>query len=397
MRDKLGKNNQQWIFDYIIRTTGKAAHWELDAGADKFPEEVRSWDMLPKFLGKRAARQEEFGRRAEEAGHFDTAWSLYYIACNDYFNAQHIICEFGHPDKVRMYERLLACHEKVRKYNKYPIEKVEIPWGNNSIAGLLHLVPDRKKAPCIIYIPGMDSCKEVFANPRPGVPIPVNSFLNRGMHVLSIDGPGQGESYMRQIWVRPDNHAEAASAAVDYLLTRPEVDGDKIGIYGVSMGSYWTAHIAAHDSRLKTASTTMGCFMVNRHPIFEEASPRFRLTYKFMAGIEDDDEFDEKIVSKMTVKGIGAKIKNPFLIQIGEFDPLNPIEEADAFFNEIAGPKEMWVMEDDFHNEFARGFCHLATANLHADWHKDKLDDKYPPDLARRVLIPLKGFGPYPT
>jgi hypothetical protein len=59
LRNKLGKNNQQWIFDYIIRATGKAAPWALDAGADKFPEEVRSWDMLPKFLGKRAARQKE--------------------------------------------------------------------------------------------------------------------------------------------------------------------------------------------------------------------------------------------------------------------------------------------------------------------------------------------------
>jgi hypothetical protein len=31
MRPKLGKNSQQWIFDYLIRTTGKTAHWELDA------------------------------------------------------------------------------------------------------------------------------------------------------------------------------------------------------------------------------------------------------------------------------------------------------------------------------------------------------------------------------
>jgi dipeptidyl aminopeptidase/acylaminoacyl peptidase len=272
----------------------------------------------------------------------------------------------------------------VRKYSEYPIEKLEIPWGNRTIPALLHLVPDRKKAPCILLICGMDTCKEIFPNPRAGLPAP-NPFMKRGMHVLSIDGPGQGECYMRKIWVRPDNHKEAAKAAIDYLLTRPEVDGDKIGLYGISMGSYWAAHIAASDNRIKACATALGSFMINRHPIFEEASPRFRLTYKYMAGIEDDDDFDE-MVAKMTVKGLGSKIRCPFLIQTGEFD---------AFFSEIAGPKEMWIMEDDFHSEAHRAFCHLPMTNMHADWLKDKLEGKYSRDLARRVLIPVNGVGPY--
>ena len=60
MRPRLGKNDQQWIFDYTIRMTGKTAHWELDAMLDKLPPEVRSWDMIPKVLGKQAAREELF-------------------------------------------------------------------------------------------------------------------------------------------------------------------------------------------------------------------------------------------------------------------------------------------------------------------------------------------------
>ena len=114
MRPKLGKNNQQWIFDYTIRTTGKTAHWELDALLDRLPVEVRSWDMIPKVLGKHAAREEEFGRKAEEAGHFRTAWEAYSRACQTYFNAQHVICEDDNPEKIRLYQKLLHCHEKVR-------------------------------------------------------------------------------------------------------------------------------------------------------------------------------------------------------------------------------------------------------------------------------------------
>ena len=391
MRPKLGKNNQQWIFDYLIKATGASAHWEYAAGT--FPAEVKQWDMICKVVSKHAARQEEFGRRAAEAGHFKTAWEAYTRATAHYYDAQHTICEDGHPEKIRLYERLLHCHEKVRKYCEYTIEKIEIPWGDKTIPALLHLVPGGKKAPCVLQIPGMDQNKETFPNNRGSFIL--NPFMKRGMHVLSIDGPGQGESYMRKIWVRPNNHNEAAKAAIDYLMTRPEIDGDKIGLYGISMGTYWASHIAAFDPRIKATAAIMGCFMMDRHPIFEEASPRFRLTYKYMAGIEDDDEFDELVVNKMSLKGIGKNIKSPFLMLAGEFDPLNPLEEADAFFNEIAGPKEMWVMEDDYHGAYPAGFSEIPPAHIMADWLKDKLEGKYPQDLNRRVLVPTKGMGPY--
>ena len=71
------------------------------------------------------------------------------------------------------------------------------------------------------------------------------------------------------------------------------------------------------------------------------------------------------------------------------------LDEARAFFNEIAGPKEIWIMEDDFHNDFERGLFNLPMAISAADWLKDKLEGRYPKDLAREVMIPLNGAGPY--
>ncbi|MFC2001139.1 alpha/beta hydrolase family protein [Chloroflexota bacterium] len=394
MRSKLGKNNQQWIFDYIIRTTGKTAHWELDAAMEKLPSEVKSWDMIPKFFAKKAAREEEFARRAEEAGHLSTALEAYCRASRNYFNAQHYICEDDNPEKIRLNEKLQYCNEKVRKYVGHPVEKLEIPWGDKTVPALLHLVPDRKKAPCVLYIPGMDSSKEMFPTQPTSPVVNPNPFIQRGMHAMAIDLPGQGECNLRKIRANPSAHKEAAKAAIDYLMTRPEVDGNKIGLYGISMGSFWGSDIAGADNRIKATVTALGCYFVNKHTIFDETSPRFRLTFKYMAGIEDDDEFDE-MTAKMTLKGVGKNIKNPFLIWIGEFDPLCPLEEAEAFFDEIAGPKEMWIMEDDFHAAFARGLDSIPMPHFAADWLKGKLEGKYPKDLARKVLIPLNGMGPY--
>jgi dienelactone hydrolase len=47
--------------------------------------------------------------------------------------------------------------------------------------------------------------------------------------------------------------------AVDYLLTRPDVDPDRINITGTSGGGFQAAHIAALDSRIKVAA--ISCYI----------------------------------------------------------------------------------------------------------------------------------------
>ena len=74
----------------------------------------------------------------------------------------------------------------------------------------------------MLFIPGMDMTEEFFPNPL------ANPFQRRGMHVLAIDGRGQGISNLRKIRVTDDNYERAASAASDYLVSRPEVDPDRI-------------------------------------------------------------------------------------------------------------------------------------------------------------------------
>jgi hypothetical protein len=55
------------------------------------------------------------------------------------------------------------------------------------------------------------------------------------MGVLAIDGPGQNEALIsRGIRVTESNFIDAGRAAMDYLISRPEIDAARIGIAGIS-------------------------------------------------------------------------------------------------------------------------------------------------------------------
>ena len=80
------------------------------------------------------------------------------------------------------------------------------------------------------------------------------ALAERGFNVLVIDGPGQGISNIRGLKIKGDNYERAASACIDWLLQRPEVDPERLGSIGFSFGTYMNLRVFALDKRLKAAS-----------------------------------------------------------------------------------------------------------------------------------------------
>lgn len=381
------RDNQQWILDWLVKTTGRVQNFANDERI--VPPEVKSYRMIPRFLYKEASHYETIARGAEAAGHTDTARQLYWRASQVYMEAQHTIFEDDNREKIFLHRKHMECFDKVAEYADYPIETVEIPWEGVTIQGRLHLLPDRRKAPTVLFIPGMDMTKEAAPNPL------ANPFARRGMHVLAIDGPGQGISNIRKIRVTDDNYERAASAAIDYLVQRPEVDPDRIAVVGTSFGSHWGPRTAALDKRVKVLATTHAV-VGSKQAIFEEASPRFKQMFMYMAGIHDEDEFD-RMAERMTTVGYASQISCPSLLVTGEYDPLCHLEAAVEYFEELAGPKEMWVFENEFHRAtFKEGIAGLEIFLFMADWVKDALEGRLPSDLNKIVLVKQKsGAGPY--
>jgi len=375
------REGQQWILDYIAKTSGMVQNFE----DEKFelPRGVKNYKMISKLLGEDAARKEAIARQAENAGHNETAFEAYVKAAEDYRKGQHTIFEDDHPQKLKLYDGLTRCYDRILELADYPIERIEVPFEGQQIQILLHFLPDRRPAPCILYIPGMDQTKEFYPY------VYHNDILRRGMHACAMDGPGQGMSNIRKIRVTSDNYERAVKAVIDVLENRPEIDAEKIAVLGISMGSYWAPRSAAIDRRIKACAGASATF-ANKNHIFNVSSPRFKQVFMYMAGITDEDEFDN-IADQMTLIGYGQDIRCPTLLATGEFDPLSPVEEGLAVFNELAGPKELWILENEFHRVWAlEGFAGLDLNPYAVDWLSDALQGKFSDDHNKTVYVRQK-------
>ncbi len=123
-------------------------------------------------------------------------------------------------------------------------ERVEIPFDRALIVGTLRRPLDVDKPPLILLLPGLDSTKEEFFYWE-------NVFLKRGLATFSLEGPGQGECGYKST-IRPDYEA-AVSTALDTFTKRDDIDMNRIGLAGVSLGGYYAPRAAAFESRVKAA------------------------------------------------------------------------------------------------------------------------------------------------
>lgn len=388
-RPHLRRDDQKWVFDWIIKETGKVFHFQSD-GRGRLPRSVRSHDMIAKHMGLSARRLERLAQAEAQAGHRETAMEIYYQAALQYLDAQHVVFETG-DEKRYLHGGLMRCYDKVREYAPYRIEHVDIPWNGTVVSGNLHLAPGEGPGPLIFYVPGCDQTKEAWPHPC------YNQALQRGMHAFSFDGPGQGESNLRGIRLTADNYEDAASAAISYLLTRPEIDPRKIGVYALSFGSFWGMRIAAKERRICAVAAPWASF-VDKYYLMTEESPRYKQLFAYLTQSSTEDELD-RVVSGMTMEGRMEQIACPTLIVTGEYDPRAPVEEVYRLFDQMKAPAELWLLPDQHHNGSVtmRARSSVWEADIHAfvcDWLRERFNGVPVRHPGKVLYLEPSGAGP---
>ena len=376
---------QRWLLDNTIRAVGM--DWDqprsIYLSSPMGPEAQADFagirqritklaDASPAFEAV-ARRREAKADAAEQDGNLVTTRDNYFMAALHWGAAQWPIDE--NNEQNRFYNgKKRECYTKYAKVADHHVEAawVKLP-GGQSLPGWFHLPPGYRggRLPVVISLPGMDSFKEM------GVALNGDRWLSRGMAVLALDGPGQYESPVLEIYFSMEAWIATGTAAVDWLTARAEVDASRIGLAGNSFGSFFGTIAAAHEPRLRAVAVSAVCHEPGFHTIFEEASPTFKMRFMYMSGINDEAEFDE-LRKTMTWEGHADRIRAPYLCLAGEAEELSPLVHTERLMKELGGPKRLVVYQDSRHS-----VGNVPAANLGpfppvlaADWMAATLNGK---------------------
>jgi dienelactone hydrolase len=390
---------QKWLLDSVIATVGldwdqlRMATIVAPAGFEGMGDwgvvakSVRRFDDISPVMAEAAARREARAQEAAGAGRAVTARESFLIASIYYGVAQWPIDEASARNR-ELDAKKVECYGRYAERAAHRIERVEIPFGESTLPGWLHLPPGGKAPyPVVIMLPGMDTFKEklVWAYG--------DKILERGMAALAIDGPGQYEARLRGVKITPDNFADAGKACIKWIDSRGDLDPARIGLFGRSFGSYaGTVMANAIADRLRGAAVGFPCHEPGLYTLFEEASPTFKNRFMFMAGYEDEDAFD-KFARGFDLRGKVGALRCPYLLVAGELDELSPVKHAYDVARRVPGPLELVVYQNERH---APGRAASAQLGPHwyalmADWLAARVVGGQPPERSRFAYIKSSG------
>jgi dienelactone hydrolase len=390
-------DEQRWLIDNIIRANG--IDWDqprslyihapcgIEANADfaGIRERVKKMaDIGPAFAAV-ARRREAKANAAAQADRKITARDNFFMAAVHWGAAQWPYDE-NDETNIAYNNKKRECYAKYAALADHHVEAVWVPFKDKAIPGWLHLPPGYSggRVPVVIAVPGMDSYKEIQ------VALYGDKFLNRGMAVLAIDGPGQYEAPMIGLYFSMENWTAAGPVLVDWIADRSELDATRIGVSGTSFGSLFGTLLTANEPRIRACAVMSVCHEPGCHTIFQEASPTFKKRFMYMSGITDEDEFDA-FRKTITWEGHAEKIRVPYLCVAGEAEELSPLEHSERLMAALNGPKQMVVYQESRHS-----VGNVPAANLGpfppillADWLADRLAGK--PFISERWYVAGSG------
>jgi 5-aminopentanamidase len=332
--------NAHWVHRFIANGTDYADFQETLA-------RIKRWDDWCREWGRTAVRYEHIAAKAGP------------VAAGEAWRRAALCWHWGkfvfadHPAEHRAaHERSVSSFRRGAGSMDPPAERVEIPYDGTTLAAYLRIPARTGRGPAVIMIPGLDSVKEELQ-------ATAEYFLRRGLAVLAVDGPGQGESEYK-LPIEPA-YERVATAAVSYLSTRGEVDQERIGAFGISLGGYYAARSAAYEPRLKAAVALSGPYRFDLD--WDDLPLQTRDTFQRRSGATTPEAARER-AAELTMEATAGLITAPLLVVHGGKDRLIPVRHASRLAAEAPGA-ELIIDPDGNHGLTNHAFEYRS---LIADW-----------------------------
>jgi dipeptidyl aminopeptidase/acylaminoacyl peptidase len=277
----------------------------------------------------------ELARDAEDRGWLRTAGEAWIRAAVSYHFGKFVwMLDMAAHDAVA--GQAVAAMDRGLALLDPSAERIEVPFGGSVMPGNLRKPPGADRPPLVLLIAGLDSTKEEFFTVE-------NTLLARGLATFSLDGPGQGES-AATLKIRPDFEVPVA-AVLDLLCQRGDLDCDRVGALGVSLGGYYGARAAAFEPRLRAVVLCGGCY--DYGALIRDRSPHSFATFKYGSGATTAEEAYE-VADRMTLAGVAERILQPTIVVFGKRDRLVPWQHAERLAAEAPGA-QLWMFDEGNH------------------------------------------------
>lgn len=366
---KLHFNDQTFSFELL-----RAASYGVYAGSEigevlATAKQIREGDFESWHVAwqRTAARIDTLAAEARDKGHHLSAGQAFLRASNYYRTAEFFLAP-DDPRRKVTFEKSRNTFWQFLVLSGLCVEQVRIPYEGITLPGYFYRV-DESRAPrrTLLSLGGFDSTGEelyFFA---------AAAALRRGYNVLTLDGPGQGEPLrVQHLPARPD-YEVPVRAAVDYLLTCPEVDPERVALMGTSLGGYYAARAAAFEPRVKaliihgvlfdlwTMRTKTKPMLARLGDWKSKARVQavLRLAARFntelrwqiengiwVFGVENVFELMREM-RRYTLADAAGLIHQPTLILHGEKDHFIPREQVDMFYAALKASKTLRVFTEE--------------------------------------------------
>ena len=355
---------------------GGADMGELDKAGRPLLDRIgddEAWFAEWRALGDRVRST---AKAAEAAGQRFTAASAYLRACSYYQAGERFRTPKDGP-ALEAYRAAVDCFRRYAALTDRPrIEVVEVPYEGSSLPAYFVQAEntDAARRPCVVFFDGLDITKELQYLRG------VSDLVRRGVSCLIVDGPGNGESIrFRGLYLRPDWEVPGR-AALDYLATRPDVDPERVGVLGISLGGYYAPRAAAFEPRF-AACVAWGA-QWDYHAVWRrrvEAGFRTALSVpghhiSWVLGVDSLEEALDKLQA-YRLDGVVQRMRCPFLLTHGEADVQISMEDARALYDAVGSADKtlrVFTVDEGGAQHCQSDYATLGSAVIF-DWFAEKL------------------------
>ena len=197
--------------------------------------------------------------------------------------------------------------------------------------------------PVIIYIHGGPESQA-----RPSFSSTFQLWINNlGAAVIAPNvrgSNGYGKDYLKlDNGYKREDSVKDIGALLDWIKTQPNLDSDRVAVYGGSYGGYMVLASAVHYSdRLKAAVDVVG---ISNFVTFLKNTKDYRRDLRRVEYGDERDPDMEKFLQTISPNNNVEQINVPMFVVQGENDPRVPVTEAEQIVKSLReSGKKVWYM-----------------------------------------------------